>query len=150
MAASSFDMFPSKKQYCRSPLNRILSEIVGFNVKALFSALCSEGYSKIPVKDNLTHFCKKSHPPKFTNAYDVSRIICILLPFHSRVRIQEVFREIIPYTQCTPQSTHRVATAAFWPTFHHDRKICPEAEFLHVIGTKVLSLFLLAIHSHLY
>jgi hypothetical protein len=27
---------------------------------------------------------------------------------------------------------------------------CPEAEFLNVIGTKVLRVFLLAIHSHLY
>ncbi len=24
-----------------------------------------------------------------------------------------------------PQSTHRVATAAFWRTFHHDGKFCP-------------------------
>ncbi len=37
--------------------------------------------------------------------------------FTSRVRIQEGFREIIPYSQCTPQSTHRVATAAFWRTW---------------------------------
>ncbi len=25
----------------------------------------------------------------------------------------------------TAQSTHRVATGAFWRTFHHDGKICP-------------------------
>jgi hypothetical protein len=28
------------------------------------------------------------------------------------------------------------------------RRFCPEAEFLDVIGTKVLIVFLLAIHSH--
>ncbi len=28
-----------------------------------------------------------------------------------------------------PQSTHRVAKAVFWRTFHHDGKMSPEAEF---------------------
>jgi hypothetical protein len=32
----------------------------------------------------------------------------------------------------------------------HARFTLSEAEFLHVIGTKVLRVFLLAIHSHLY
>jgi len=47
-------------------------------------------------------------------------------------------------------STNRVATAAFWRTFHHDGKNCPEVKFLDVIGIQVLRVFLLAIHSLLY
>ncbi len=31
-----------------------------------------------------------------------------------------------------------------------EKKGCTEAEFLDVIGTKVVRVFLLAIHSHLY
>ncbi len=35
-------------------------------------------------------------------------------------------------------------------TVYYVEKNSPEAEFLYVIGTKVLRVFLLAIHSHLY
>ncbi len=34
--------------------------------------------------------------------------------------------------------------------FTGHKKAQPEAEFLDVIGTKILRIFLLAIHSHLY
>jgi len=38
--------------------------------------------------------------------------------------------------------------ACFFSSFHYC--FYPEAEFLDVIGTKVLRVFLIAIHSHLY
>ncbi len=37
-----------------------------------------------------------------------------------------------------------LSSESFWGN------LCPEAEFLDVIGTKILKSFLLAIHSHLY
>jgi hypothetical protein len=39
-----------------------------------------------------------------------------------------------------------------WPTYMDAlcTRCCTEAEFLDVIGTKVLGVFLLAIHCHLY
>jgi hypothetical protein len=37
------------------------------------------------------------------------------------------FQSCFVRCRCMPQSTHRVATAAFWRTFHHDGKVCLES-----------------------
>jgi hypothetical protein len=49
-------------------------------------------------------------------------------------RLRDIYMDFILWINCGPQPQQRQ----------------PEAEFLDVIGTKVLRVFLLAIHSHLY
>ncbi len=41
-------------------------------------------------------------------------------------------------------------TWKIWTKFVRTLELIPEAEFLDLLGTKVLRVFLLAIHSHLY
>jgi hypothetical protein len=47
-------------------------------------------------------------------------------------RLRDIYMDFIFWINCGPQQRQ------------------PDAEFLDVIGTKVLRVFLLAIHSHLY
>jgi hypothetical protein len=60
-----------------------------------YLVVCSDGQNTGEGQTILLIFAKNPSRQN-TNADDVSRIICILPPFHSRVRIQEGFREIIP------------------------------------------------------
>ncbi len=61
-----------------------------------------------------------------------------LLSLHKLLR-----NRLVGVGRVEPQSTHRVATAAFWRTFHHDGKISPGWWGRRVHGTPTpLSLYL--------